>query len=72
MPSKPQPKQYVAARDFKHGRKLYRKGEPVTTRRTIDLLARRGDRWITRAPKAAEPAETTADAPADQTNPEEG
>lgn len=71
MPSKPQPKQFVAARDFKHGRKVYRKGDPVTTRRTIDLLSRRGDRWITRAPKPAEAAAvTTADEP--PANPEEG
>ena len=53
MPSKPQPKQWVAARNFKHGRKIYRKGDPVTIRRTIDLLSRRGDKWITRAPKPA-------------------
>ena len=50
MPSKPQPKQFVAVRNFKHGNKMYRKGDPVTQRRTIDLLVKRGDRWITRAP----------------------
>ena len=49
MPSAPKPKQFVAAKNFKHGRKMYRKGDPVTQRRTIDLLSKRGDRWITRA-----------------------
>ena len=50
MPSTPKPKQWVAVRSFKHGSKLYRKGDPVTQRRTIDLLSKRGDRWIVRAP----------------------
>lgn len=68
MPSKPRPKEFVAARNFKHYGKVYRKGDPVTARRTINLLTRRGDRWITRAPQPAEPADTPApaDSPADQ------
>ena len=68
MPSTPKPKQYVAARSFKHGRKMYRKGDPVTIRRTIDLLARRGDRWITRAPNkpvTTEPDQLTEEAASD-------
>lgn len=71
MPSKPQPKQFVAARNFKHAGKLYRTGDPVTIRRTIDLLSRRGDKWITRAPKAApaDPSAGTAETPA---TPQEG
>lgn len=72
MPSAPKPKPWVAARNFKHGRKIYRKGDPVTIRRTIDLLSRRGDRWITRAPKAAEPAETVSLPAESPANPEEG
>jgi hypothetical protein len=73
MPSAPKPKQWVAARNFKHGRKIYRKGDPVTILRTIDLLSRRGDKWITRAPKPAEPAEPSAVIPAEPpANPEEG
>lgn len=73
MPSKPRPKEFVAARTFKHYGKFYRKGDPVTARRTIDLLARRGDRWIVRAPNPAAPADPPAD-PADNqpANPEEG
>lgn len=71
MPSAPKPKQWVAARNFKHGRKIYRKGDPVTIRRTIDLLSRRGDRWITRAPKAAD-AEPAAIPAEPEANPEEG
>jgi hypothetical protein len=71
MPSKPVPKTFVAARDFKHGRKLYRKGDPVTIRRTMDLLSRRGDRWITRAPKPAT-AETPAEPSAVLPEPKEG
>jgi hypothetical protein len=60
MPSAPKPKQWVAARNFHHAGRFYTKGQPVTIRRTIDLLSRRGDRWITRAPKAevVEPAPT--------------
>ena len=71
MPSAPKPKPWVAARNFKHGRKMYRKGDPVTIRRTIDLLSRRGDKWIMRAPKAAEaePSTVPVEPPA---NPEEG
>lgn len=65
MPSKPERKQFVAARNFRHAGKLYRKGDPVTILRTIDLLSRRGDKWITRAPKP--PADTPADEP--QPNP---
>lgn len=80
MPSKPQRKQYVAARDFKHGRKVYRKGDPVTKLGTIDLLVKRGDRWITRAPKPDAAVteslnDSVSEPPADepqQTNPEEG
>ena len=73
MPSAPKPKQWVAARNFKHGRKIYRKGDPVTIRRTIDLLARRGDKWITRAPNPAKPADPSTVLPVDQpANPEEG
>jgi len=61
MPSAPKPKQWVAARNFKHAGRLYRKGDPVTLGRTIQLLSRRGDKWITRAPKpaAAEPDQPT-------------
>jgi hypothetical protein len=51
MPSAPKPKPFVAARNFKHAGRFYRKGDPVTRRRTIDLLVTRGDKWITRAPK---------------------
>lgn len=65
MPSAPRAKQWVAARNFKHGRKVYRQGDPVTKLGTIELLSRRGDRWITRAPKPAEaePANPPADDP---------
>ena len=61
MPSAPKPKPWVAARNFKHGKYLYRKGDPVTRRSTIELLSRRGDKWITRAPKppVAEPDQPT-------------
>ena len=51
MPSAPKPKQWVAARNFHHAGRFYAKGQPVTIRRTIDLLAKRGDKWITRAPR---------------------
>ena len=66
MPSAPKPKQWVAARNFHHAGRFYAKGQPVTIRRTIDLLAKRGDKWITRAPKAAEVAEPAPP----ETNPE--
>ena len=69
MPSAPKPKQFVAARNFKHGRKMYRKGDPVTQRRTIDLLSKRGERWITRAapskPVTTEPDPLTEEAASD-------
>jgi hypothetical protein len=68
MPSAPRPKTWVAARNFKHSGRLYRKGDPVTLGRTIDLLSRRGDKWITRAPKAAEVA---AEPVHPESNPEE-
>ena len=57
MPSAPKPKQWVAARNFSHAGRFYTKGQPVTRLRTIDLLSRRGDRWITRAPKVTEVVE---------------
>jgi hypothetical protein len=61
MPSAPKSKQWVAARNFTHAGRWYTKGQPVTLRRTIDLLAKRGDKWITRAPKppVAEPDPST-------------
>jgi hypothetical protein len=62
MPSAPKPKPWVAARNFRHAGRTYRKGDPVTKGRTIDLLAKRGDKWITRAPKTAS-AETPAETP---------
>jgi hypothetical protein len=67
MPSAPKPKQWVAARNFHHAGRFYAKGQPVTIRRTIDLLSRRGDKWITRAPKAAE---VVAEPAPTETNPE--
>jgi hypothetical protein len=46
VPSKPKPKQFVAARRFLHRGHRYEVGEPVTDRRTIDNLVRYGDQFI--------------------------
>jgi hypothetical protein len=66
MPSKPVRKQWVAARNFTHSGRMYRKGDPVTLGRTINLLSTRGDKWITRAPKPAEPPAEPETQPTDQ------
>jgi hypothetical protein len=59
MPGPARPKSFVAARDFRYRSVVYRRGDPVTDRRTIDRLVRYGTRFV-RSAKTA-PAETQAD-----------
>jgi hypothetical protein len=54
----PKPKYFYAARGFISGGRKYRRGDPVSDRRTIARLVRHGDKYLswTTKPAPAEPA----------------
>lgn len=64
MPGPPRPKQFVAARTFSYRGTSYRRGDPVTDRRTLDRLLRYGARYLrTLKPAQAEPPADVDSAP---------